>query len=291
MTSGTDRCVYCDGYGFERRVIPYSVPRVKPCRCGAARRRAQRLEAAGIPAKYRDATFDTFRGYNETLIHARNVAHSWAESYPEIPRRSGDTAGRGLVLSGAVGVGKTHLAAVLLKHVITTHPACRGLFYTTKDLLWKIRQSYNATTQISEAAILQPIMRCDLLVLDDLGEERVTDWVAETMNLVVNTRYNENRPMICTTNYADLDNPEEPNGLLWRIGFRMQSRLHEMCEFVEMEGASYRDLPPNGDEVDLRRLAKTARKTAPERAQQRRPPVAHDGKADLKWPGSKGGNI
>jgi hypothetical protein len=110
------------------------------------------------------------------------------------------------------------------------------------------------------------------------------------MNLIVNTRYNQCRPIICTTNFPDVDDDQEVNGLLWRIGFRMQSRLHEMCEFVELDGASYRDLPPNGTEADLRRLAKATRKITPARAQMRRPPGAHDGKGELKWPGGKGGN-
>ncbi len=285
----TDECPECEGRTWRYRFVPYLEPRVERCVCWRARQMRERLEGAGIPAKYARATFETFRAYNHSLDVARRVTQHWADCYPEIPRRADDTAGRGLVLSGPAGVGKTHLAAVLLKQVIT-HTGCWGLFYTTKDLLWKIRQSYNPTIQTTEAEILRPIMTCDLLVLDDLGEERVTEWVAETMNLIVNTRYNANKPLICTTNYADIEDPEEVNGLLWRIGFRMQSRLHEMCEFVELEGASYRDLPPNGTESDLRRLAKATRKITPVRAQVRRPPTPHDGKADLKWPGGRGGS-
>jgi DNA replication protein DnaC len=289
MPAETERCAYCDNYGYERRWIPYRNPTVKDCRCRVASRKAARIAAANIPVKYAHATFDSFRAYNANLVEARRVAQFWAESYPLLPQRADDTTGRGLVLSGAAGVGKTHLAAVLLREAIA-RTGCWGLFSTTKDLLWKIRQSYNATKQATEADILQPVMRCDLLVLDDLGEERVTDWVAETMNLIVNTRYNEQRPIVCTTNYADIDDPTEVNGLECRIGFRMRSRLHEMCEFVEMEGASYRDLPPNGTDQDLRRLAKTTRKHAPVRAQHRRAPGAQDGAGDLKWPGGKGGN-
>jgi DNA replication protein DnaC len=282
-------CPLCDGSGWQYRVIPYREPRVTRCPCWRTAHHRARLAGAGIPVKYAAATFDTFRAYSPNLIEARRITQAWAESYPAIPRRADDTAGRGLVLSGPAGVGKTHLAAVLLKHVIAT-TGCWGLFYTTKDLLWQIRQSYNPTIQTTELEVLRPIMTCDVLVLDDLGEERVSEWVAETMSLIVNTRYNANKPIICTTNYADVDDPEEVNGLLWRVGFRIHSRLHEMCEFVELQGASYRDLPPNGTEADLRRLAQLPRKGTPARAQTRRPPAAHDGAADLKWPGGKGGN-
>jgi DNA replication protein DnaC len=286
----TDVCTICEGHpGWRYAFIPWREPHLSRCGCWHADRRRARLEAANIPAKYAHATFESFRAYTANLVEARRIAQFWADSYPSLPRRADDTTGRGLVLSGAAGVGKTHLAAVLLKDAIAK-TGCRGLFYATKDLLFQIRQTYNPGIPTTELAILQPILTCDLLVLDDLGEERMTDWAAEMMNLIVNTRYNENRPIVCTTNYADLEDPDETNGLLWRIGFRMRSRLHEMCEFVEMEGASYRDLPPNGTDQDLRRLAKTTRKHTPARAQQRRPPGVHDGAGDLNWPGGKGGN-
>jgi len=290
MTS-TETCPICDEHmrGWRYQYTPWVEPRVTRCACYHARRARERLAHAGIPAKYQAATFESFQAYNHSLVEARRITKFWADSYPEIPRRAGDTAGRGLVLTGPAGIGKTHLVAVLLKQVMT-QAGCSGLFYTTKDLLRLIRGSYNAETKTTEAQVLDPVLTCDLLVLDDLGEERVTEWVAETMNTIVNTRYNTCRPIICTTNYADVDDPDEINGLLWRIGFRMQSRLHEMCEFVDLEGASYRDLPPNGTVADLRRLEKHTRKASPVRAQHRRPPTPHDGKADLKWSGGKGGN-
>ena len=294
MTEST--CPHCEDQPGWQPVVETKGTRrrITRCVCWHAAQAQATLARAGIPSKYRHATFDTFVAYNDSLDHARRVAQSWAQSYPEIPRRLGDSAGRGLVLSGPAGVGKTHLAAVLLKHVIT-HGGCRsGLFYTTKDLLWQIRRSYNPTIQATEPDVLQPIMTCDVLVLDDLGEERVTEWVAETMSLIVNTRYNACRPIICTTNYADLDDPENWKGLLCRVGFRIQSRLREMCEFIEVDGASYRDLPPNGDEADLRRLAGLPRQPALDhtRPQSRRPPApaAHDGKAHLPYPGGRAGN-
>ena len=66
------------------------------------------------------------------------------------------------------------------------------------------------------------------------------------MNLIVNSRYNEQRLTIFTSNYEDIPTTRRHNSLLFRIGYRMRSRLHEMCEFVEMDGADYRELPVNG---------------------------------------------
>ena len=91
----------------------------------------------------------------------------------------------------------------------------------------------------------------DLLVLDDLGAEKPSEWVEETMNLIVNTRYNEKRPTIFTTNYIDIPDETDLDSLKVRVGFRMHSRLHEMCDFLEYDGGDFRMLPPNGGAQDL----------------------------------------
>ena len=138
-----------------------------------------------------------------------------------------------------------------MKHVIRTRGA-RGLFYDTRELLRVIRSTFNPVTKTAEMDILRPVMEADLLILDDLGAEKPSEWVEETMNLVVNTRYNERRPTIFTSNYEDLpDEAGDPQSLKARVGFRIHSRLHEMCEFLEYDGADYRHLPPNGGMDDL----------------------------------------
>ena len=131
--------------------------------------------------------------------------------------------------------------------------------------------------------------------LDDLGAEKTSEWVEETMNLIVNTRYNERRLTVFTSNYQDIPEDTEPNSLIFRIGHRMRSRLHEMCDFLQMDGADYRELPVNGGVDDLITLWKRRKKgdlpsrtTRQARAQLREP--ARDGRADLKWPGGRAGS-
>ena len=126
-----------------------------------------------------------------------------------------------------------------------------------------IRSTYDPSIRTTELEILRPVMNAELLVLDDLGAEKTSEWVEETMNLIVNTRYNERRLTIFTSNYQDIPDDTEPNSLLFRIGFRMRSRLHEMCEFVEMDGADYRELPANGGVDDLMTLWKMRKKALP----------------------------
>ncbi len=139
-----------------------------------------------------------------------------------------------------------------------------------RDLLRVIRSTYNPVVRTAEMDILRPVMDAELLVLDDLGAEKPSEWVEETMNLIVNTRYNERRPTIFTTNYEDLPDDTELDSLKVRVGFRLHSRLHEMCEFLEYDGGDYRMLPPNGGPDDLATLwKKQSRPAHPARAHAR----------------------
>ena len=169
-----------------------------------------------------------------------------AEQFPVVER--------GLFFVGDPGVGKTHLAVAILKQVILTRGA-RGIFYDTRDLLKLIRSTYNDANKTTELDVLRPVMEADLLVLDDLGAEKTSEWVEETLNLIVNTRYNERRATIFTSNYPDLPPDSNPAVITLhdRIGFRMRSRLHEMCDFLDLEGADYRMLLSNEGVPALKR--------------------------------------
>jgi DNA replication protein DnaC len=279
-------CQFCDDTGW-KPVDVDGVRRVVRCECWRERIGQTRLLEANIPKRYQHCTLDNFTAYNESLERAVAQARRIAEAFP--------VAGKGLLLEGQPGVGKTHLAVAVLGHVISRTGA-RGLFYDTRDLLRVIRSTYDPSIRTTELEILRPVMNADLLVLDDLGAEKTSEWVEETMNLIVNTRYNERRLTIFTSNYEDIPDDTDPNALLFRIGHRMRSRLHEMCEFIVLDGADYREMPTNGGVDDLLNMWKLRKKSplpSPRsgrqaRAQLREP--ARDGKADLKWPGGRAGS-
>jgi DNA replication protein DnaC len=89
------------------------------------------------------------------------------------------------------------------------------------------------------------VLNADLLVLDDLGAERTSEWVQETLGLVVNTRYNARRPTIFTSNLVDSPDNTDPQGFIFQLGARTRSRLVEMCDWVEIHGADVREVGPH----------------------------------------------
>ncbi len=284
-------CPICDDTTWKTIEVD-GITRVTRCDCVRASAAARLLAEARIPRRYQHCDFDNYVAYNEQLGKAQQISRRLADSFPVVDK--------GLFFQGPPGVGKTHLAVAILKQVI--EKGARGLFYDTRDLLRIIRSTYDPVNRTQEMDVLRPVIEADLLVLDDLGAEKTSEWVEETLNLIVNARYSEKRTTIFTSNYDDNPDSTDPDSLLFRIGFRMRSRLHEMCEFLYLDGADYRELPPNGGVDDLMTMwklrAKASRKpslpsrTAGQARAQLRPPrdQGDASRNDLKWAGGKAGN-
>ena len=114
-------------------------------------------------------------------------------------------------------------------------------FYDFRELLKLIQESYNSDERTSEWKLLAPARNAEVLILDERGAARPTDWALDTMTQVVNQRYNDCRLTILTSNFCDLVTTEHSHTLSDRVGPRIRSRLREMCVTVEVSGMDYRE--------------------------------------------------
>lgn len=221
-------CPFCFGTGME--VVAGKGAR--RCRCRARDARAKLVEAALIPRRYSECSLSNYQpaSNNGSQLRAFNYAYRLVHEYPSVDC--------GLLLMGPCGVGKTHLAAAILRGLIEKGTPC--LFYEFGALLKEIQESYNPVSQTSELKVLVPIFETEVVVLDELGAAKPTDWVRDTMMQIISARYNERKLTIFTTNYIDMRRSTADETLEDRIGTRLRSRLYEMCKTVIIEGEDYR---------------------------------------------------
>jgi DNA replication protein DnaC len=221
-------CPICNGSGW---APTDEAGKVRRCSCLEAMRVERLIAEARIPKRYEHCDLDSYLTNHESQKKAKLYVQRFLEKYPQIDV--------GLLFLGTCGVGKTHLAVALLKQVIM-EKGDGGLFYDFRDLLRDIQSSWNSISQSSEIDILRPVLEAKVLVLDELGANKPTEWVRDTIAHIINCRYNDKKLTIFTSNY--LDTPAKPGeeALTDRIGVRLRSRLYEMCREVEIRGLDFR---------------------------------------------------
>src|SRR5215472_4727800 len=251
-TESAPECPICNGTGWKPVEVPGKTRRVARCDCRTDARAELLVKSARIPARYEHCTladFATdFTGAHRSLAAARLAAGRFVEEYP--------LEKTGLLLIGPIGTGKTHLAVGIIQELVRSKGVpCRFCDY--RELLKEIQNSYNPNVQATELEILRPIFEAEVLVLDELGAVKPTEWVWDTVSHILNSRYNEKKTTIITTNFANLPPGElqvargasaseaarhaaRNETLGDRITERMRSRLHEMCRVVQLEGADFR---------------------------------------------------
>ena len=263
-------CPECEGRGW----IVEADGRAGSARpCGCRRNEMPRLlAAAGIPRHYKECTLANFetRGNNQAevdqLVRARSTCRRYID---EFLGEDGSYSESGLLFVGPSGVGKTHLAAAVLSELIQSY-GVRGRFFDFTSLVHRIQSTFDPSSQASTHEVLDPVMTCEVLVLDELGAQRPTQWVRDTLYLILNSRYTNRLTTLFTTNHrlesesakaarASRRLAESPTGfeshvreeappeapvdrqlLEYRIGSSLLSRLYEMTTLVEIDARDYR---------------------------------------------------
>jgi len=236
-------CPKCGGTGFIVVEGPH-VSSATRCDCSSQGRSARLEDRAQIPPLYRNASFENFvvpgpdnpiarRDLTTVLLTVKN----FVRDFPNDSRP-------GLLLIGEPGTGKTHLAVAAMRKIIEKGFEC--LFWDYQTLLDRIRSGYDAAANYSDKEAYRQALDSEILLLDDLGAHRVTDWVEDTVTSIVTSRCNNRKALIATTNLPDgdagsplteksaLGKPEYRISLSERIGSRARSRLFEMCTVVRM---------------------------------------------------------
>src|SRR5579863_300408 len=252
IKTAAEICPLCGGTGWKKLPPVESGQgnedrRVTRCDCQLRARSGAMLAAARIPRRYEHCELASFTpdfpGAHSSLAFAHLAASRFTQEYD--PRN-----GTGLLIIGQIGTGKTHLAVGITKDLILKGIPC--VFYDYRELLKEIQNSYNATVQTTELDVLRPVFETDVLVLDELGAVKPSEWVWDTVSLILNTRYNDNRTTIITTNFEDQPAAAVTGSLSParaasrgetlgdRIGERMRSRLHEMCRVISLDGTDFR---------------------------------------------------
>jgi DNA replication protein DnaC len=238
------RCPICEGTGWKSISLGKD-RRVTRCECALRARTATLLSKANIPARHAACELGNYKitGKQEGAASAKDATLRFVEQYP-IDKT-------GLLLFGGVGRGKTHLAVGIIKELITRYDI-NCLFCGYGELLKKVQNSYNPTVEITELEVLRPVFEAEVLVLDDLGSTQTTGWVWDTVSMILNARYSENRTTVITTNFPDApprrwqtsqDSRSRESAMVAnsertlgdQITERMRSRLHEMCRVINID--------------------------------------------------------
>lgn len=139
---------------------------------------------------------------------------------------------QGLFIHGGVGTGKTHIAYALKKEYDRTSMNS-SYFWNTTELLRELKEDFDRPYGEKKNILERLMTSKTLIILDDIGAEKISDWVQETFYLLINKKYNDCFPIVFTSNYSLAELNE-------RIGERIVSRILEMCDRFKVDGVDRR---------------------------------------------------
>jgi DNA replication protein DnaC len=239
LPKDTAACELCQGRG-ERLVELDGVFRVARCRCQKVPDRISLYNKARIPARHAKASFESFDKDLPDAMPGFLAAYRWVKAFQV------GQPNRGLVLHGAVGRGKTHLLAAMLRELVFQH-GVQVRFVEFTHLLAALKQGFEHGQ--GQGSTLDPLADVEILAIDELGKGRNTEWELAVVDELISRRYNGMKTLLATTNYApgvetgaqaNLSIEGVQQSLGDRIGDRTFSRLMEMVDFQWVQGEDFR---------------------------------------------------
>lgn len=250
-------CPNCGGTGW-KEVIHDGVTGVARCACVKPPAAEDLLRQSGIPPRFENAGFDNFSvgRHQDNPVEYRSLTEAFvaAQRFAKDYLPFGEQGRNGLLFqSTTTGTGKTHLAVAVLRELI--RKGYDGVFLDYQQWLRDMRSAYDSLGGTEHRTAYGRATDATVILLDDLGSERHSDWVEDTVTSVINHRYNEGKAIIATTNLPIPlfgDTKSEKDGLIpgkynikdllaERIGSRAMSRLLGMCQVIRIDTRDYRE--------------------------------------------------
>jgi DNA replication protein DnaC len=235
-------CQRCNGVGYRTKEKESGLISGR-CRCQKLVDRIHMFNRTLIPTRHGKDSFRNFQHTSNSATLAIGIINSWVHNFGKNQQE------KGLVLTGEVGRGKTHLLIGMCKTLVFEY-GISTRFIEFSRLLSMLKESYSKG--LSDSSIINELINVDVLAIDELGKGRLTEWEMAIIDEIISRRYNAMKTIIGTSNYSwkiatgtptpNLATHAFNQTLGDRVGMRTFSRLQEMCICFEVKGTDFRSL-------------------------------------------------
>jgi DNA replication protein DnaC len=209
-------------YSEDLTNIPFDLEEAKRQQVFIQERRNRLEKYSNMGKRLESASFENF-----IVREGSEVVFEEAKKYTE----HFDSYETSLLIWGPFGNGKSYLSAAITNELRAKGKAV--VFITLSDLLARIRSTFQSDKE-SEQNVMYTLLQCDLLVLDDIGAEKPSDWVSDILFRIVDGRYRNEKPILYTSNL-------KPSELAERLGRRIYDRILESNVPIQVKASSYRE--------------------------------------------------